>query len=280
MRTNEELATASQTGDREAINQLWEQCYRFIRQQANRWARAWENRPDFDVEDLTQSGYIALCRAVRSYQQERGPFIGFLAFYLKTEFSKVAGCRTGAQMKAPLNNALSLDAPAYTNSDDNDTTVADLVEVYDPNIEAVEDDLFNQQLASVLDQALELLPDKQRRAIELYYLHGKTHAQAAEETGCETSVQTHLTKDGLRAIRQGRYAPTLSELLYGERNLYKHTSYGAFQASGCSSPEWELLRKERVIRDYRLTDTREAKIRYCMERRGMSRSEAEELFPA
>ena len=137
MMTNEELVAKIQDGESCLIEQLWRQCYGFIRQQAIRWGRAWESRPDFDVDDLTQAGYIALCEAVKGYEKERGGFLGFLLFYLKTEFAKVAGCRTEAQMKEPLNCAVSLDAPAYNDSD-GDLTFGESIPVDDQGFEEVE----------------------------------------------------------------------------------------------------------------------------------------------
>lgn len=116
MLTNEELVIAIQAGDQEKMEQLWQQCYGFIRQQAIRWARAWENRADFELDDLINSGYFALCGACSAFQPGRGSFINLLGMCIKTAFSEVAGCRTMAQKMEPLNNAISLDySPNNTN---------------------------------------------------------------------------------------------------------------------------------------------------------------------
>lgn len=271
MMTNEELAVAIQNGSKDLMDQLWRQCYGFIRQQALKWARAWESRSDFDADDLTQAGYIALCEAVRGFQKDRGGFLGFLSFHLKTEFSRVAGCRTETQLKDPLNGAVSLDAPAY-NDKDNETTLGDTLPADDPGFEVVEEDLMNQYLAKVLDQALRELPENQRRVIELYYLHRLTYIQIAEILHCATSYPGQLIKDGLKGLKNGSYAPKLSEALYGEQNYYKHTGFRAWKYSGSSSPEWELLKKENSMwwRN----------IRHCVERLGMTMEQAKRLFPA
>lgn len=271
MNTNEELVTAIQRGKHELMEQLWLQCYGFIRQQAIKWARAWENRPDFDVDDLTQAGYIALCEAVRGFQEDRGAFIGFLAFYLKTEFSKVAGCRTDAQTKEPLNNAMSLDEPAF-NDTDNETTLGENIPVNEQGFEAVEEAIFNQQLASVLDVAMSALPEKQRMVIELYYLQGKTYIQIAEILHCSNSYPRELLRDGLNRIKSGNCAPVLKEVLYGDRNYFRGTGLSSWKYTGSSSPERELLRKEYKMRGYIL--------RQCVESLGMTMEQAKRLFPA
>lgn len=268
--TNEELATRIQAGEDALTFQLWQQCYGFIHQQAMRWARAWESRPDFDADDLTQAGYIALCEAVRGYQKDRGSFLCFLSFYLKTEFSKVAGCRTEAQLKDPLNGAISLDAPAY-NDQDNETTIGESIPVNDPGFEAVEDGVFNGQLAKLLDQAMEQLPENQRLTIELHYLKGLPYIEIAEILHCAVSFPGRLTRCAFRKIRHSKYAPALSEYLYGERNYYRHTGFSSWKYSGSSSPELELLHKEQTKRDFLISR--------CI-KLGMTIEQAERLFPA
>ena len=271
MQTNEELATAIQNGKQELLDQLWRQCYGFIRQQAIRWAKAWESRTDFDVDDLTQAGYIALCEAVKGFQADRGGFIGFLSFYLKTEFAKVAGCRTEAQMQAPSHNAISLDAPAY-NDTDNDTTIGDTIPADDPGFDAVEESVYIQQLAALLDQAMNELPEKQRQVIELYYLRRLTYIRIAEILNCSVTYTGQLAKGGLKGLKKGSYADDLATILYGERDYYSHTSFGSWKNSGCSSPEWELLWKERKARQYN--------IHHSVKHLEMTRKQARRLFPA
>lgn len=92
--TNEELVAVIQSGEVDMMEQLWQQCYGFIRQQAIRWARAWESRADFDVDDLINSAYFALCKACSAFQPEKGSFCNLLALYIKTAFAEAAGCRT------------------------------------------------------------------------------------------------------------------------------------------------------------------------------------------
>lgn len=240
---NEELVIAIQNGERRFIEQLWEQCYGFIRQQAIRWAKAWEKRSDFDAEDLTQAGYLALCGAVQGYQEGGGSFIGYLAFYLKTEFTKIVG-RTERQLKDPLNSAVSLDAPAY-NDPDNDMTIGEMIPFDEAGFDEVEDELFNQQLAALLDQAMEELTENQRYAIEKHYLHGMTYGQIAEGLCCSVSYPGQLVKDGLRKMKKGSRAETLAEILYGERNLYRHTGRNFFRDTRCSVQEYELILAEK-----------------------------------
>jgi RNA polymerase sporulation-specific sigma factor len=272
--SNEELAAAVQAGDNDLMGTLWNQCYGFIRQMANRWARAWENRAYFDADDLTQSGYIALYKAVKKFEPNRGGFLSFLEYCLKTEFAKVAGCRTKAQRKEPLNNAISLDAPAYRNNkndEESEITIGETIPDYDMELERVEDTIFNAQIAEILHKAMDDLTEKQRAAIELYYFQNQTYNGIAQKMNCSITSVEHALHKGMNRIKTGVYASTLFEMLYGEINYYRHTSLSAWKNSGSSSPEWELLRKE----DPNLR----RKINYCVERLGFSLDQAKDIFP-
>ena len=267
--TNEEIVSAIQNGNRELMEQLWRQCVGFIRQQAIQWARDRGERPSFDVDDLTQAGYIALCEAVRDFQPERSSFLNYLVFFLKREFARAAGCYTASQA-AIFNNSESLDAPAYSDTE-SDTTKGESIPVDEQGFEDVERAVFNQQLSDVLELAMGELPEKQRTAIELCYLRRCTYIQIAEALHCSTSRVGQLSNDGLKGLRNGDYAPTLSELLYGERNYYRHTGLSSWKDTGCSSPEWELLRKESRLRW--------GNIWHCVNELGMTMKQAKRLFP-
>lgn len=269
--TNEELVTEIQAGNSELITQLWDQCYGFVRQQALRWAKAWVNRADFDLDDLIQSGYIALSEAVRGFTEEKGhSFISYLAFHLKTEFARCAGCRTPAQAREPLNHAISIDMPAYSGDLENDITVGDTIPSTEQGFEDVEEAVFNQQLAGTLNKALHTLPDRLRKVMELYYLHRCTYIEIADLLSISHSRAGQLTKEGLRRLRRCPYTSTLFEMYGSSRNYFKHTSYCSWKHSGTSSPEWELLKKEK--------DARMEIIKHCLNM-GMTMEKAQALFP-
>lgn len=278
MQTNEELAIAIQKGNQEALLILWAQCYGFICLQANKWAQAWKNRPSIEADDFIQSGFFALNEAVRAFQADRGSFINLLALCLKTEFSKVAGCRTPAQMKEPLNNAISLDSPAY-NDDESETTIADTIPFEDPGFENVEEAMFKANISEAVREAVNSLPDRQKTVIQAHYLEGKPYGEIAKGLNVASSRIGQIAKNGIKSLRNSSHAPTLAELLWGERNFYLHTGYTAWRETGCSIQEWSIIWKEREIKRHKLKDTRGRKIRYCIDVLGMDQGEAESLFP-
>lgn len=87
--SNEEMVLAIQAGDNSLILPLWEQCKGLICKEAHRWARAFESRPEIDVDDLIQSGYFALMNAAHSFKPdpERGTFVSLLYWTLKGAFA-------------------------------------------------------------------------------------------------------------------------------------------------------------------------------------------------
>ena len=103
--TNEELALQIQSGDRTLIPQLWAQVERFVRKMANRYA---DKVPGAEDDDLYQTGFLAMLRAVDRYEEPHS-FLSGLVFALKREYAELGGYLTSK--RDPLIAAVSLDAP-------------------------------------------------------------------------------------------------------------------------------------------------------------------------
>lgn len=240
MRSNEELAIAIKAGEKEAMNQLYYQCKGFICKQAIRWGRAWRDCPSFDTEDLMQAGYMALYDAVEHYQPERGGFLNFLLFYLKNEFSNVAGCRTPAQMKEPLNTYISLETPISADAD-GEITIADTIQAEEEGFQRVEESVYQRQLSEIVHEALSALPDRQRLAIAGHYLQDYSLAQVGEEMNISGERTRQIIRDGLRSLRNGRYMQSLRDFMFPDADFYQYTGFNAWKHSGCSVQERALL---------------------------------------
>lgn len=65
--TNEELVALIQSGERDKLPELWEQVERFVALQANKRHLLFNGLGGVEVEDLYQSGYIALVCAADTY---------------------------------------------------------------------------------------------------------------------------------------------------------------------------------------------------------------------
>lgn len=263
--TNEELAIAIQNGNSSLAEALWEQVNCFVWKQAKRWAQAWHERKDFDIEDLVQSGYIALIKAVQYFDSDGGTFLTVLNYCLLTEFSNVVGCRTKAQIQEPLNEAYSLDEPLKGQNDsDQNLTLADTIKTEEPGFEAIEEADFRTHLAKAVRDAVAALPEQQRRTVELHFLNGQSYKEIAAALNVSQSRIGRVSKDAIKALRKGQHAPELSYYLYGDRNYYRQTGFFAWKETKSSAVEREVEYRERQRK----------RLEYLVQQQGMTLEDA------
>lgn len=102
--TNEQLVARIRAGEDEAGNMLtlWQQNKGFIAM----FARKYSNQTEFD--DLMQEGYIGLCKAVQSYDPERGfSFISYAAFPIRqTMQNYIINCCRTIRIRAEVDKEL------------------------------------------------------------------------------------------------------------------------------------------------------------------------------
>lgn len=160
---NEELVVLIQAGDRDRIVELWHQVQRMVYKQAARWA----GLGGTTIEDMTQAGFIAVLRAVDSYDPSRGTkFSTHLFLRLRAELSAATGWSSKTARLDPIQNAVSLDAPL---EDSEDATLADFIP--DPAAAAEMDGMeVRIGVAAILAE----LPEEQQRAVRGKYWHDLT----------------------------------------------------------------------------------------------------------
>ena len=188
--SNEELVALIQAGDRDRIVELWHQVRRMVYKQAARWA----GLGGTTVEDLEQAGFIAMLRAVDSYDPSRGTkFSTYLFQCLRAEFSVATGQHTKRARLDPLQSAVSLDAPLT--DDGAPDTFADLIP--DPAAEAA---IEGMDVRLGVAEVLAELPEEQRRVIRDRYwndlqVDARTHAAAMKRLrhpDCSRRLKTYL----------------------------------------------------------------------------------------
>ena len=178
--SNEELATLIQDGDNARILELWQQCNAFVWKQARREIYRLDGRRGVDVNDLAQSGFLAMLDAAKSFDANAGfAFMTLLGFKVKTAFQEATGCRTERQRREPIDNAVSIETPLT--DDENADVLGDLIP--DPAAELAFDEVSEadrvQRLHEALETALETLPEPQKTAIvKRYYMDEKADSKA------------------------------------------------------------------------------------------------------
>lgn len=276
--SNEEMALAIQAGDDSLILPLWEQCKGLICKEAHRWARAFESRPEIDVDDLIQSGYFALLNTAQSFKPdpERGTFAGLLYWTLKGAFADACNVRTRTQQKDPIKSPLRLESPIPGDADG--LELGDTIADQRNGIEEAEEAIYSDYVSETVHKAVDSLEDRQRLCIDMRYFQGKTQKEISELLNVSGQYVSQVERLGLRRIREGEHIQELSEIYYGSRDYFRGTGLTAYRQTGTSSPERELLRKERFERRYKAASenlSRERKIHLLVEYMDYSQSLAE-----
>jgi len=170
--SNEEFVALIQAGDRDKLLDLWQQIRRLVLKHAHKWAVY--RSGGAELEDLEQSGFVALMRAVDTFDTSAGfRFSTWYHRYMLAEFSIVTGRRTARQQRDPLHTAVSLDA--QVGEDEDGSTLGELQP--DPGAERafedVEHQMDNIRLYAVLMDAVYALAPCQRGAVMSRYFGGE-----------------------------------------------------------------------------------------------------------
>ena len=166
-RTNE-IAESVQAGESDIMT-LWDSIRQFACCEANRWARAFDQRSGVTGEDLEQVAFIALLETVERWEPERGSFSTTLYYYLKRAFAQATFVRTERLRRDPLNNSpASLDLPIM---DGSDLTLGEII--CDPSAETAFDAVEERELEEAVAAALAQLPENERTAMIDEFWHGR-----------------------------------------------------------------------------------------------------------
>ena len=110
--SNEELAAAIQSGERDKLMELWGQVRRLVHDMAYERLRATNGAGGVTLDDLMQAGFLGFLEAVRAYDPSAGfRFTSYLTYPVKTAFSEAEGRRSEKQKRDPIFSAVSIDAP-------------------------------------------------------------------------------------------------------------------------------------------------------------------------
>lgn len=189
------IAVSVQSGDGDVLA-LWGMCRRYAMQQATRWLRAFESSGGVELDDLEQSAFIGLLKAVQTWKPESGAFSTWYTIQLKAVFVEAYGMRTKRTREDPLNKYhLSLDTPLDEN-EDGSFTIADVLP--DEAAEEAFEDVEQRDFQQAVQAALAQLTDAQRDAIiGEFWLGQKPDARARREA--------------IRALRHPRIRKPLME---------------------------------------------------------------------
>lgn len=246
--SNEELATAIQQGRDDLLPQLWQQVKGYVHKRASATAATLSPGYGVTVEDLTQSGYLALVAAVEKYDPEKGVFLSWLDLHLRSEFAAAGGYRT--THRDPLNDAQSLDGALPSAEGDSETTFVDTLPDERDDYADADERIYNEQLHTALDQALDTLPHAQADVLRERYWGGAGLRTIAENHGISIEAVRQRERAGLSRLRTSSTRRGLEAFLDENTNFYLSTGVSAFQRRG-SAVENTVLRREDLAHRWR-----------------------------
>ena len=247
--SNEQLAERIQAGETGLMGSLWEQLERFFHRRTGQFYRQHEAACRYagvEPEDLLQSCFIALHKAVQDYKAESGyKLTTYLHRHMQGAFAEVCGYRSSK--RDPLSASDSLDAPL---SEEDATTWGD--HVPDPAGEEeyrqAEEQSYKEALRRDLESCLDCLPDNHKKTLQGRYWKNKTYQEIAEDIGVNRSRARTLELDAIRALRRGKPLAILRQYEGRLRcGAWMGTGLQAFRDRQASSVEMATERAERLI---------------------------------
>ena len=201
------IAAAVQNGELDVLT-LWAAVRGYAYRKARRWAAALEHKSGQDIEDLMQEAFLAMLRALETYQGGGGmSFLGWWKMYLRKAFNGALGMLHSASRCDPVRRCESLYRPVGEGGE----LLGDLLEDRENPVEELERALWREELRRALRLALEELPGSNREMVVRRYCQGVKLRQIAAEAGTSTQAVSETTRRTLKTLRKNDTAGRLAE---------------------------------------------------------------------
>lgn len=244
--TNAALAALAATGNSYALGQLWELNKGLLRSMFWKWYPAHKAQADahgLTADDFEQEGFFAVQHAAQTYDPAQGAFTTWLTAAMQRQIQRTltnghARTVTGEDGRQhttsadPLNHCTSLDVP-LDDEDGGSATLGDLQE--DPaaaaELDAVEDDLFREQLHSAMEEALAKLSNREADVLRRRYYQQQPLREVGEAYGVTWSRAQQVEKTAMRKLRRNPALCRFRDEII-QHHVYKGTSFAAWQYGG------------------------------------------------
>ena len=244
--STEEIVQEINNGNTGLISKLWDRVQRLVYKFAVRYYTATKGRGGVTVEDLAQTGFVAMMDAIPRYNPSEAAFSTFLVQYLRKHFQEASGRlyldASGRMMpRDALNASISIHVPVGDN--DGDTELLEVLE--DPNTatDSAEEVIWREQLRDTVSDVLRDLPEDQQGIIRGRYWMRKSFDDLAENMDISSREARKIEDNALRSIRGGKSLARLKPFMHFD--YYGGTGLGVFKSTGASVQERYILQKER-----------------------------------
>ena len=244
--TNAALAALAATGNSYALGQLWELNRGLLRSMFWKWYPAHKAQADahgLTADDFEQEGFFAVQHAAQTYDPAQGAFTTWLTAAMQRQIQRTltnghARTVTGEDGRQHttsadlLNHCTSLDVP-LDDEDGGSATLGDLQE--DPaaaaELDAVEDELFREQLHSALEEALAKLTDREADVLRRRYYQQQRFREIGAAYDVAASRAAQVEHAALRKLgRNPKLCRFHDEVI--QHHAYRGTGFGSWQHSG------------------------------------------------
>lgn len=242
--STEEMVSAIQSGNTTLIEPLWHKLRGLVHTLAYRYYLTTQGRGGVTLEDLEQTGFLAMMDAIPRYNPEEAAFSTHLAQYLRKHFQEASGrlykdTKGHFMPKDALNTCVSLNT---TVDDEGETEMLNLVADPSDGLETVEDGIWYDQLRSAVANVLQELPESQTEVMRYRFWGDLSYEKIAKLLGHDAgSVRAEESK-AIRTLRQSHYRKRL--IPFYDFNYYCGSGLGAFKNNGASIQERYVMRKE------------------------------------
>lgn len=248
MFTLEEIADRIQSGENHLMLELWERTEKFIRLRAQVYYDATTAPRHFELSDLVQEGYFALCYAAEHYDPGRGAgFLRLLELSLKKSFCAVAGYQSRVQQRDAMHKSIEGDAPTSEDSDISLLESLPAPECYN-SVASAEDRIYTEQLHAALEKAIGQLPRKQQDVIRGRYFSGQTGKQIADALGCTCQSVSQTEALAVSALFAVRRLCGLEQFIDARTDFFAPCSASTFNRTLESGVERVVIQRDKMRR--------------------------------
>ena len=244
--TNAALAALAATGNSYALGQLWELNKGLLRSMFWKWYPAHKDQADahgLTADDFEQEGFFAVQHAAQTYDPAQGAFTTWLTAAMQLQIQRTittghARNVTGEDGKLhttsadPLNHCTSLDVP-LDDKDGGSATLGELQE--DPaaaaELDAVEDEVFREQLHSAMEEALAKLTDREADVLRRRYYQQQRFREIGAAHDVAASRAQQIEKAAMRKLRRNPALCRFHDEVI-QHHAYRGTGFVSWQHSG------------------------------------------------
>lgn len=206
--TNEELVHLYQNGDEQALSTLIEQNTGIVYKLVNKFYI--EGTNSIDKEDLEQEGFIGLIIAANKYDFNNPKKANFITYAIHWIYSKISRFIN----QKNTNNEISV----YTPTNEEDTTLLDMLKDEKNQYEVVEDRLYHEQLRNELETVMrENNTLREREVLKLNYgwdNEPMTLKEIGELFNVTGSMARQIKAKAMRKLRNSKWGRAKAREIY------------------------------------------------------------------